>query len=95
MPYHDDPIQNRSLSDQCWDMYHYRRLSNGDTVGCTGWRLKCNRCVKVCAPGCFCRCHDRCECWCHERQPKKKKIHHDTASTMDIMDTGCGTIEIK
>jgi len=96
----DDPIQNRVLSDQCWDGKHFRMDSFGQKHGCEGWHGQCQICGKNKCHGpnsCVCACHTPCECMCHEaaaqkRAPRKKFDKH---STMDILETGCGEIEIK
>ena len=37
----------------------------------------------------------RCECVCHDPKEYKPRVKRDKNATMSIMETGCGTIEIK
>lgn len=94
----DDPIQNRVLSDMCWNGYHQKTDSaSGLKVGCPGWHGTCRVCAKnkcIGPKGCVCSCHSPCECMCHSPAPPKKRLKRDPHATMDIMETGCGEIEI-
>lgn len=93
--YQDDPIQNRSLTDSCWNGHHFgTRNKQGDLVGCGGWKERCKRCVDIqCKGGCSCVCHERCECLCHSDNGKERivKDHHASESIIEKH----GTVEIS
>ncbi len=94
---HDDPIQNRVLSDACWNGYHARVDSFGMKHGCPGWGGTCKICTKNKCAGinaCACACHTPCECMCHDQKPKVQRKKFDKHATMDILETGCGEIKI-
>jgi len=94
----DDPIQNRVLSDECWNMHHHKVDSLGNQLGCPGWHGTCQVCVKnkcIGPNGCVCSCHSPCECMCHEPRARTPRKKFDRHATMDILETGCGEIEIK
>lgn len=89
--YQDDPIQNRSMTDSCWNGHHF-----GMSMPCDGWKKKCDRCDGCNQNDCACDCHGPCECLCHKAERKAKTSRKDQqAQTMDIMDSGCGTIDVK
>ncbi|HEX3156772.1 MAG TPA: hypothetical protein VHV32_19240 [Candidatus Angelobacter sp.] len=92
--YQDDPIQNRSLSDMCWNGIHCNhRNSIGDIVGCSGWKDRCKKCVEIqCRAKCPCACHERCECLCHA-DPGKERIVKDRHASESIIEKH-GTVEI-
>ena len=88
----DDPIQNRSLTDSCWNGHHYRMV-DGDNVGCGGWKDRCKHCSDIqCSGGCSCVCHGRCECLCHT-DPGKVRIVKDHHASESIIEKH-GTMEI-
>ncbi len=94
----DDPIQNRILSDMCWNGMHFRVDSVGQKHGCEGWHGQCKVCERhkcIGPTGCVCSCHSPCGCMCHSPGPPKKRLKKDPNATIDIMETGCGEIEIK
>lgn len=94
-----DPITNRSMSDACWNNKH--RGQSQFTPVCTGWKEACAKCIKEIdkerhLKQCPCSCHNRpCQCACHDPQEYKPKVKRDKNSSMHILDSGCGTIEVK
>jgi hypothetical protein len=90
-----DPIQNRRLSNACWNGAHM-----GSPASCSGWLEACESCQRRSCreggKGCACGCHDQCECSCHSAVNRRKVSRKSQqAETMDIMESGCGTIEVK
>lgn len=67
----NDPIQNRLLSDKCWNSEHKK---------CAGYRDSGGAC------GCLCHSSAR-------RVKTSRKAQE--AQTMNILNSGCGVIEIK
>lgn len=87
--YQDDPIQNRSLSHQCWNGHHPHKNEFGDITGCSGWKERCERCVKnSCRGGCACECHLACECLCHQDSGKTRIVKDRHASESIIEKHG-------
>lgn len=76
-----DPITNRKMSDACWDGLHFDSPAPGR---CKGWRDD----VGASTP---------CNCACHDPHEYKRKVSRkdQAKQTMDILDSGCGTIEVK
>lgn len=92
-----DPLTKRVMSDDCWNNKH--RNQNQYTPVCSGWIDQCSTCDRrhgATPGGCGCACHQRrCECACHDPKEYQRKIKRDKDASMHIMDSGCGTIEIK
>lgn len=90
-----DPITNRKMSDACWNGRHRGQ----GAAACSGWVEQCGKCDRkhgVKHKGCPCDCHQNpCNCACHDPQEYKPKVKRDKNSSMHILGSGCGTIEVK
>lgn len=91
-----DPITNRRMSDACWDNKHFGQSVYTPT--CSGWceqRSACDKRHGDKIRDCHCSCHQvRCHCACHDPQEYKPRVKRDKHASMNILDTGCGTIEV-